>query len=130
MSSATWKAILLVGLTSLAGGLVLNGLVEGQVSLQGGLGAAVLLTTVAFLLRLFLQGTESPRWVGVAVGIAFLLRLLVGVGLSLALPVWGHESEVSRAGYLFFDAYTRDRQAWELARSGNSMLAAFGNENS
>jgi hypothetical protein len=128
MSSATWKAILLVGLTSLAGGLVINGLVEGQVSLQGGLGAAVLLTTVAFLLRLFLQVTASPRWVGVAVGIAFLLRLLVGVGLSLALPVWGHESEVSRAGYLFFDAYTRDRQAWELAQSGNSILAAFGNE--
>lgn len=128
MRSATWKAILLIGLTSLAGGFALNGLVEGWVSLQGALGSAVLLAVVGLLLWLSLGITASPRWVGMAVSIAFLLRLLVSVGLSLALPVWGHESEVSRAGYLFFDAYTRDRQAWELAQSGNSILSAFGNE--
>lgn len=128
MSSATPKVILLVGLTSLAGGFALTGLVEGRVSLQGGLGSAVLLAAAGFLLWLFLKFTTSPRWVGMAVSIAFLIRLLVGVGLSLALPVWGHESDVSRAGYLFFDAYTRDRQAWNLAQSGNSLLEAFGNE--
>lgn len=128
MSSTTLKMVLLVGLTSLAGGFALNRLVEGQVSLQGGLGSAALLAIAIFLLWLFLRITASPRWVGMAVSIAFLLRLLVGVGLSLVLPVWGHESDVSRAGYLFFDAYTRDRQAWNLAQSGDSLLGAFGNE--
>lgn len=128
MSRVDWKPFGGIIFAALLGALLLNGLAEGQFSLQGWLGSAILLSISGCLLRLFWQMSVSPGWAGWAVAVAFLLRLIVGVGLSLALPVWGHESEVSRAGYLFFDAFTRDRQAWELAQSGRSLLTAFGSE--
>ncbi len=51
--------------------------------------------------------------------LAFILRLGLGVGLSQALPVFGYDEEVPNAGYIFYDAYHRDRQAWQLAQSGD-----------
>ncbi|GAP09915.1 hypothetical protein BECAL_01069 [Bellilinea caldifistulae] len=128
MSRAGWKRLIGILMAALLGGLLLNGLAEQRFSLQGWLSSSVLLSVSGGLLWFFWQMTASPRRVGWAVAVAFLLRLFVGIGLSLALPVWGHDSEVSKAGYLFFDAFTRDRQAWELATSGQSLLAAFGNE--
>jgi hypothetical protein len=62
------------------------------------------------------------------VALAFALRLLVGIGLSLALPVWGHAEPEQQAGYLFKDAYFRDTQAWTLAQSGSPIWASFRDE--
>ncbi len=128
MNRDSWQPFVGIIFAAFLGGLLLNGLAEQGVSLQGWLASAVLLAVGGCLLRLFWKMTVSSRWLGWAVAAAFVLRLIIGVGLSLALPVWGHESEVSKAGYLFFDAFTRDRQAWELAKSGQSLLTAFGNE--
>ncbi len=47
--------------------------------------------------------------------LAFFLRLGCGVALSLALPVYGSDSETQKSGYVFFDAFRRDEQAWQLA---------------
>ncbi len=60
--------------------------------------------------------------------LAFLLRLVFGIGLSLALPVWGYAEQEQQAGYLFKDAFYRDTQAWELARSGKPLWATFREE--
>ncbi len=128
MNRIGWKKVVIILLSAFAGGLLISGLAEQRVSLQGWLGSSLLLAVSVWLLQLFLNLLDSPRAVWRVAVITFLLRLIVGVGLSLALPVWGHESEVSQAGYLFYDAFIRDRQAWELAQSGNSLLAAFGNE--
>lgn len=58
--------------------------------------------------------------------LAFALRLLVGVGIHLALPIYGHaDSEDDKAGYIFTDAHNRDNQAWKLANSDRSLLDAF-----
>lgn len=57
--------------------------------------------------------------------LGLFLRLALGAGVSLMLPVIGHDSEPERAGYLFYDAFRRDTQAWELAQSSNSLSAAF-----
>lgn len=128
MKRVGWKAALVVVISAVGGGFLLSGLAEGRFSLQGWAGSTALLGLSGLLLGLFWHMTASPRWVGWAAVTALFLRLMIGVGLSLVLPVWGHESEVSQAGYLFFDAFTRDRQAWQLAQSGNSLLAAFTNE--
>ena len=59
---------------------------------------------------------------------AFGLRLLVGVALSLLLPVYGYQdenAEVTKAGYVFYDAYIRDGQAWKLAYSPAALGEAF-----
>jgi hypothetical protein len=57
--------------------------------------------------------------------LAFALRLFVGVGIHLGLPIYGHEDEDDRAGYVFTDAHLRDDQAWELASSERPILSAF-----
>jgi hypothetical protein len=77
------------------------------------------------------SSVKSPRmkhnkklfWI---IGIAFTLRLLVGLGIYFGLPIYGHsDSEDDKAGYVFTDAHTRDDQAWKLASSGRPILDAF-----
>ncbi|HLF89897.1 MAG TPA: hypothetical protein VI451_13185, partial [Anaerolineales bacterium] len=41
------------------------------------------------------------------------------------LPVWGHDTEVQKAGYIMSDAYQRDAAAWELAQSNRPLTRAF-----
>jgi hypothetical protein len=62
------------------------------------------------------------------IAISFALRLLVGVGIHLGLPIYGHEDEDDKAGYVFTDAHMRDDQAWELASSDRPILDAFSRE--
>jgi hypothetical protein len=60
--------------------------------------------------------------------LAFVLRLGVGLALTWALPRFGYDTPVDKAGYVFADAYTRDSQAWTLATSHTSLGAAFKQE--
>jgi hypothetical protein len=59
---------------------------------------------------------------------AFMLRILVGVITEAGLPVWGFDEPVQKSGYLFYDAYKRDNDAWALAKSDQKLLSAFENE--
>lgn len=71
------------------------------------------------------------KWAGAGrglawmVALAFLLRLGLGAAISLGLPVFGYDEPEQNAGYVFYDAYRRDGQAWELAQSGQPLLSAF-----
>ena len=56
---------------------------------------------------------------------AFIFRLGLGVAASVMLPQIGYESKPQQAGYLFFDAFRRDTQAWDLAQSSKSLISAF-----
>ncbi len=56
---------------------------------------------------------------------AFLLRLGVGVALNQLLPLYGYDNPTQQGGYVFYDAYRRDTQAWELAQSGQPLRLAF-----
>jgi hypothetical protein len=59
-------------------------------------------------------------------GVAFAVRLVVGVGLASLLPVIGYAGSLEhRAGYAFHDAFMRDQQAWELASSSDPLYIAF-----
>jgi hypothetical protein len=101
---------------------------------SGWLAAAVLLVPGLFVLVSAWQwgaaaSNQRERWLlAWLVGLAFLLRLVIGVGLSLALPVWGYAEKEQQAGYLFKDAYYRDHQAWDLAQSGKPIWASFREE--
>ena len=69
---------------------------------------------------------DPPAWLAVAVVLAFLLRLIIGVGLSLSLPTFGYPDSIPhQAGYIFLDAYSRDTDAWNLARSEESLTTAW-----
>jgi hypothetical protein len=41
------------------------------------------------------------------------------------LPVYGNDTQVHHAGYIYRDAFTYDNQAWELAASGAPLWKAF-----
>jgi 4-amino-4-deoxy-L-arabinose transferase-like glycosyltransferase len=57
--------------------------------------------------------------------LAFIARLALGVFASFYLPQSGYDTETQRAGYLFYDAYRRDTQAWDLASSSRPLFVAF-----
>jgi Dolichyl-phosphate-mannose-protein mannosyltransferase len=60
---------------------------------------------------------------------AFGLRLVIGVALTLLLPIFGYQNnQEHQAGYVYTDAYVRDNQAWDLATSGKGISSAFSGE--
>lgn len=73
----------------------------------------------------WVAGEDRPRWLASALGLALGLRLLVGWGLEVALPIWGYDQPIQRAGYVFYDASKRDNDAWALAASDKPLTAAF-----
>jgi len=78
------------------------------------------------LLKLSIQSAGIGMSLARIVSIAFALRLLVGLGIYLGLPIYGHDdSEDDKAGYVFTDAHRRDDQAWDLASSDRPILDAF-----
>lgn len=64
------------------------------------------------------------KWIILAV-LAFALRFAFGVWSYEILPTLATGSEPQKAGYLFFDAYHRDTQAWQLASSTQPLSVAF-----
>ena len=67
----------------------------------------------------------AGRALGWMVALAFLLRLGLGAAISVGLPLYGYDEPEQRAGYVFYDAYRRDGEAWELAESGAPLMVAF-----
>jgi hypothetical protein len=71
------------------------------------------------------------RWAGGAraliwlISVAFLLRISTGAALTLLLPTAGYDNAEQTAGYVFYDAYRRDTQSWDLARSVEPLWRAF-----
>lgn len=107
---------------------VLTLLGPGGFSLMGFIGTTVLAWLCLFFLILAWRWGGKGKSLAWMIGLAFGLRLLLGVGLSLALPVFGYDTPTQNAGYIFLDAFQRDQQAWDLAQSGGSVLRAFGSE--
>lgn len=77
------------------------------------------------LLTFAFRWTGAGSTLGYVIALAFFLRLAVGVTLHLALPVYGHNDEDDRAGYVYTDAHKRDDQAWQLAISERPIVDAF-----
>lgn len=86
------------------------------------LGTSTLLTISIFTLLSIWNWFGHSNTLGWLILAVFGLRLMVGIGLSLALPSLGWDEPAQNAGYLFYDAYSRDNQAWQLAQSDTSIL--------
>lgn len=80
------------------------------------------------LLKFFSSWSNGGRALAWIVALAFFLRFGVGVGLHVSLPIYGHEDEDDRAGYVFTDAHRRDNQAWKLAASDYPVIDAFSKQ--
>jgi hypothetical protein len=113
---------------SLLGGAIFPLVLKDTNWLSAWLSSSVLLLVAAFLLYATWRFIGSPRILGWFLMGAYVLRIAVGLLTQAGLPVWGHDETVQKSGYLFYDAYKRDNDAWALAKSDQSLLTAFGNE--
>jgi hypothetical protein len=84
--------------------------------------AALLLSASVFALLLAWSEMGGGRKLALLVAAAFLLRLVAGIGLSLAYQAWGFDTEVYQSGFLFPDALKRDTDAYQLARMDTRIL--------
>lgn len=80
------------------------------------------------LLKFFFSWSDGGRTLAWIIALAFFLRFGVGVALHVSLPIYGHEDEDDRAGYVFTDAHRRDNQAWKLATSEYPVIDAFSKQ--
>ena len=124
----SWKTLLIILMSFLAGSLLLGWLDHPAECFSGCLTYFVVGLIAAFLFWLgsrVLASEEMPRstyWLAVG---AAVLRLALGAVFLLGVPEWGHDNEVQNAGYIYEDAYGRDQDAWALAQSDKSLFAAF-----
>ena len=121
------STLLILGAGALLG-LVMAALEPGplngaSIAAYGSLAAIVLL--LGWLIWKKLGAEPKLGWIALT---AFVLRLALGVALGLLLPVIGYDTEPQNAGYIFFDAFQRDTQAWQLAQSGAPLTNAFNSQ--
>jgi 4-amino-4-deoxy-L-arabinose transferase-like glycosyltransferase len=93
---------------------------------SGWLAYSILLSVAALCLFAVIRVLKADRQAILAALVAFVLRLAVGLALMLLLPVAGYQTnEATLAGYVYKDAYIRDRQAYDIADFGYPILSAF-----
>ena len=64
----------------------------------------------------------QPRWLGIALAVAVILRMGFALFTSNALPVVGYDTPIQKAGHLFRDSFKRDEQAWTYALDGEPLV--------
>jgi hypothetical protein len=99
-------------------------------TLQGWL-AYSLLMSISLLIIYFVWKLYKKEGAGKALLVAALvalgLRVLVGIVLYRGLPVWGYDEKPQRAGYVFWDSYKRDTDAWSRSGMDQALTTAFTN---
>ena len=94
--------------------------IQGGDQTAGFLGFFVLFFLSFLLLRLSYGWAGGGETLGVIIALAFVLRLGVGVGLYLGLPVYGHSDADDRAGCripIRAPQQSQRRRSHKLARS-------------
>jgi hypothetical protein len=123
------KYLLNLGAIALAVGITFPFLDKSGFSFSGFI--AYFLVSIAALLLLrvgwrSISNLGPPQWLQLAVIIAVGIRLLVGVGLFTSLPKFGYQdSKPHQTGYIYKDAYERDKDAWRFAISEAQLLSAW-----
>jgi hypothetical protein len=85
-------------------------------------------SAVVYLGWLAVRGEDAPRKLLLIVLAGLLLRLAVGVALYEGLPKWGYDEKAQRAGYVYWDAFKRDKDAYALARGDQPIMRAFSSD--
>lgn len=104
-------------LAGIAIGALVSRLMTPQQFLQSWAVTALVLVFCFAGLFLLWRKAGSARLLGWMIGVAFLLRLALGVGLMQLLPAFGYDTDQQNAGFVYTDPYRREMQAVDLARS-------------
>ncbi len=130
--SLSWKRILTLLFVSILGGLLIGALIPLLIPIGVYLPSLLAGSLVSFITLFVLDGVwlrsgggKTLFWMMLT---AFFLRFALGIFLTIGLPEFGYPEVHQLDGYFFPDAFNRDGQAWMLASSGRSILAAFSGE--
>ncbi len=99
-----------------------------QASLQGWLAYALILGAGLGLIYgtwLWIDSEGPPRTVLIAAVMAMTVRIVLGLILMRALPEYGYDQIAQRDGYVSYDAYKRDTDAWARSKSDQPLLNGF-----
>ncbi len=121
----TWKLLLNWVLVSLTLGAGITSMIESNSFWQGMISTTLLIGIsigVLYLLHRYARGGKTLAWMML---VAFTLRLGIGIWLMQELPVQGYPTDQQKAGYVFFDAFKRDTQAYNLAKSEKPVISTF-----
>lgn len=111
-----------------AGGIILAALEPSGLTVNSMLSYGAFTAVLTFLAVYAAWRLNPPATVTKLAVAAILLRVLFGVGIALMLPMHGYDEVPQRAGYIFRDAYTRDRQAWEFVEQQKPVSQMFNRE--
>ena len=84
-----------------------------------------LMGAILYLAWQWAGGEKMLAWI---IFITLFLRLVYGVFLAWGLPRFGYPEPPQQAGFVFEDAYRRDRASYALSQSDEPVSAAFRNE--
>ncbi len=99
-------------------------------TLQGWLAYSLILSIsllIIYFVWIFIKNEGAGKSLLVAALVALALRVLLGVVLYRGLPVWGYDERPQRAGYVFWDSFKRDTDAWSRSGMDQALTTAFTN---
>ena len=86
--------------------------------------AALSLTAITWAHHSLSTEGRARLLLSLAIG-AMGLRLAVGLALARGLPDLGYDENAQNKGYVFWDAYKRDTDAWQRARGDLPLMVSF-----
>jgi hypothetical protein len=115
----------LIALASLALGVVFQGILTVGDFWRGMFAASLLIFLCGVVMYLVWRAAGAQRVLGWMMLVAFFLRLALGVFLAWGLPLFGYDEAPQQAGFVYYDPYLREGNAWRLAQSDNPLLDGF-----
>jgi hypothetical protein len=115
----------IIALASLALGAVFQAILNVGDFWRGMFAAYLLIFLCGVVMYLVWRAAGAQRVLGWMMLAAFLLRLALGVFLAWGLPLFGYDEAPQQAGFVFYDPYLREGNAWGLAQSDNPLLDGF-----
>ena len=112
-SSSFLKDLLLALVSGLLLGALLSVFSPGNFWL-GWLGAGIISALLSLAVLRVIRGLKAGKTLIILMLVTFLLCLGLGIFLDQGLPVFGFDTPVQNAGYVFSDAFERDQAAYTL----------------
>jgi hypothetical protein len=105
--------LIVIGSSVLLG--VLLSLVSPGEFLAGAMRSTLYILVLAILFYAAYRYLKIPKKILLTALIAFLIRIGIGIWLTISIPVNGFDTDVQNAGYIYSDAYERDRVSYMVA---------------
>jgi hypothetical protein len=106
-------------------GVVFQGILTVGDFWRGMFAASLLIFLCGVVMYLVWRAAGAQRVLGWMMLVAFFLRLALGVFLAWGLPLFGYDEAPQQAGFVYYDPYLREGNAWRLAQSDNPLLDGF-----